>query len=264
MTSIGVVTAPEYLDAVRASGADHVEPAVVGGLLVQRDGSWVRSDGYGPEPYPSFALLFPATVPLSDPRTGPDLVRRWLDLALPVIASTAQPGARVVLGSGAARRVPGGVDPTAAAERFAEVLASTRDRAAEHGLRIVLEPLHRGETDLVNSIGEAVRFLDTHGIEGVDVVADLFHVMREQEPLEDVARYAHRIGHVHLADGDRRFVGAGGYPWRAFLDVLRTAGYGGAVSLECRWGADVAGELRTSLRLVREHLSTSAVAPATT
>lgn len=264
MTSIGVVTAPQYLDAVRASGADHVEPAVVGGLLVQRDGSWVGNDRYGPEPYPSFALLFPATVPLSDPRTGPDLVRRWLDLALPVIASTAQPGARIVLGSGAARRVPDGVDPTAAAERFAEVLASTRDRAAEHGLRIVLEPLHRGETDLVNSIGEAVRFLDTHGIEEVGVVADLFHVMGEQEPLEDVARYAHRIGHVHLADGDRRFVGAGGYPWRAFLDVLRTAGYGGAVSLECRWGEDVAGELRTSLRLVREHLSTSTVASATT
>jgi D-psicose/D-tagatose/L-ribulose 3-epimerase len=249
-TGYGVVTGPDRLDAVRASVADYVEPSIVGGLLVEHGGAWSVDPVFVGDRYPSFALLFPGTIPLSDPRAPIDHVWAYLDQALPAIASVAVPGARIVFGSGTARRVPDGVDRADAIERFAEVVAGTRDRAAALGLRIVLEPLNRGETDLVNSIDEAVGFLDRHGIDGVDVVADLFHVMTEQEPFEHVRRYAGRIGHVHLADGDRRFVGAGGFPWREFLQTLDDAGYTGSVSLECRWGDDFATELATSLALV--------------
>jgi len=159
----------------------------------------------------------------------------------------------VVFGSGTARRIPDEVDHAAGVERFAETVRGVRDRAAAHGLTVVLEPLNTGETNLIHTIEEAIAFLDDHGIDGVPVVADLFHIMLASEPLSVVRDHIDRIGHVHLADGERRFIGFGGYPWRELLDVLDSAGYTGRMSLECRWGDDHSGEVRTSLDNVRAH-----------
>lgn len=257
MVSIGVVTGPDLLDAVRASSADHVEPAIVGGLLVQVDASWAVRPAFARGRYPSFALLFPGDVRLSDPEASLDPVRDYLDQALPAVASVAVPGARIVFGSGTARTVPPGVDPTLARRRFAHVVTETRDRAAAHGLRIELEPLRRAETNLLHTVGETVAFLDEHRVHGVGIVADLFHVMAAGEPFAQLARHVDRIGHVHVSDVDRRPIGAHGFPWREFLRTLTDAGYDGAVSLECRWGDDPSGpapEVERSVRLVRAAL----------
>jgi D-psicose/D-tagatose/L-ribulose 3-epimerase len=253
MDHIGVIASPDRLPAARASGAHHIEPPIVGGLVHPDGDGWAIDPAYDDGPYPSFSLLFPGDVPLSDPRVPTDAAHDYLEAVLPLVASVAAPGAIVVFGSGTARRVPEGVDRTAAANRFASVVELARDHADAHDLRVVLEPLNGAETDMVNSITEAVRFLDEHDIEGVDVVADLHHIVTEGEPLAVVAEHVDRIGHVHLADGGRRYIGAGGNPWPELLDVLAAGGYTGLASLECAWGDDFAGELATSLELVRAH-----------
>jgi D-psicose/D-tagatose/L-ribulose 3-epimerase len=84
----------------------------------------------------------------------------------------------------------------------------------------------------------------------VPVVADLYHIMLEEEPLTALTEFGPRIGHAHIADSGRRAPGLGDWPLQEFLHGLRSGGYRGAVSLECVW-QDFAAELPRALEHVR-------------
>lgn len=255
MTTIqhGIIAPAAQAAAVRAAGADYLEATIVGSLLEEgAGGTWHRSaEVPGFAPAPSFAILFPATVRISDPSVPLAETEEHLRTALAAVAPHARPGATIVLGSGASRRLPEGVERAAGEERLAATVRLARDLAAEHGLEVLLEPLHRGETDLVTTIGEAVAFLDAHDLAGVRVVADLFHVMLEEEPFAVVREHAGRVGHAHVADTDRRPPGQGDWPLAGFLSALRDGGYAGHVSIECFIWQDIAAEGRDALAVLR-------------
>jgi D-psicose/D-tagatose/L-ribulose 3-epimerase len=282
----GVITDASHHEAARAAGVDYVEPSIVGNLVDEAaDGTWgpgpafaaaegnpalaadaSRADAVGgnpvdladarpalPWPAPSAAMLFPKSLALSDPRVPLDAAEQYLDRALPLIARVAEPGARIVVGSGAARTIPEDVADAAGRARFSEVLALTRSMAREHDLEPVLEPLNRSETNLIHTIEQALAFLDEfadHGLAGMRVVADLFHIMRERESLEVVRRHADRVGQAHVADTDRRSPGQGDWPISEFCAALREGGYTGPISIECNW-QDVGAELGPALAALR-------------
>lgn len=248
----GVIAPHGDAAAVRAAGADYVEPTVVGNLLVAGDGgTWTPHPTLGEwERSPSFAVLCPPELRLSDPSSPAADVETYLRTAFETVRQVATDDALVVLGSGASRRIPDGVDQAAGRETFARSLHLAHEIAGDQGLEVVLEPLHRGETDLINSIGEAVEFLDTHDLVDVRVVADLFHIMLEDEPLDAVRAHAGRIGHAHIADAGRRPPGQGDWPLAEFLSALRDGAYGGNVTIECTW-ADIGAEAADALEVVR-------------
>jgi sugar phosphate isomerase/epimerase len=251
VSTFGVIAPSARTAAALAAGVDYVEPAIAGNVAVADGDGWRLAPEYEGRRHPSFAILFPGDVRVADPGFPREQVTAYVDAVLPLVASVAEPGAKIVFGSGRSRTVPDGADRAAAEARFADVLLETRDRAASVGVQIMLEPLHKGETNLVNSIREAVAFLDEHGIGGVPVVADLFHIELEHEPFTVLHEHADRIGHAHIADTGRRYLGSGDWPWREFVGELRTAGYGGSISLECVWGDDFGAEVRSSLEALR-------------
>lgn len=269
-SGIGIVAGAELTEAARRAGADHVEPAITGNLAVpagehpageqhadeqhadeQHRDRWRWNEVYAGERFRSFVLFVPPDLPLLTAPAG--RIDDYFAQVLPIVASVAEPGAVIVFGSGTARTAPEGMPRTEAHERFARVVRSARDTAAEHGLRIVLEPLNRAETNLVHTIAEAVAFLDEHDLGDVDVVADLFHVQAESESFDVVRALAGRIGHVHVSDHDRQppSDADGAWPWPAFLAAVHDGGYRGAVSLECRWGEDPEPQMVAALALVR-------------
>lgn len=236
---------------IRAAGADYVEPTIVGNVLIQdADGGWVANPDYAQPAAPSFAILVPGAIRISDPRAPFAAISDYLESVLGAVGAVATSGAKVVLGSGAARTIPDDVPTDAARVRLAEVVTAARDIARRHDLQIVLEPLHAGETNLLNSIAEAVAFLDEHAIDGVPVVADIFHIMTAGEPLSVVAEHAHRVGHVHLADTGRRAPGTGDWPISELIAIVAAAGYDGTLTIECHW-SDLAAELPDALAYVR-------------
>ena len=249
----GIIAAHDRAEEVAAAGADFLEQTVVDSLLVEgADGAWAPADGLAPvPPAPSFAILLPAAVRVSDPAVPLEETADYLRGAVAAIAPWARPRATVVLGSGASRRIPAGVDRGAGERRFADSVRTARDLAAEHGLEVLLEPLHQGETDLVNSLAEAHDFLDAHDLSDVRLVADLFHVMLEGESFEAVHRLAPRVGHIHVADTDRRPPGQGDWPLAAFLTALRDGGCDAHVSIECFTWEDIPVEGRAALETVR-------------
>lgn len=248
----GIITPDSEADAALAAGADYLEPTIVGNLLVQReDGSW-HADPVLPrrECAPSFAVLCPAEHRLSDPSYPLEDTHAYLRVAFGAIAEVATPGAFVVLGSGAARRIPEGVSRVDARRQFARSVSIAREIAAAYDLEVILEPLHRGETDQINSLVEALEFLDEFGMGEMRVVADLFHIMLEHESFEVVRSVAGRVAHAHIADTGRTPPGQGDWPLAEFLQALRGGGYQGRVSIECIW-ADLAAEAGPALAALR-------------
>ncbi len=252
VTLFGIVADRDRAAIALRLGVDYVEPTIAGNVVTRdADGVWQLDPAFAGGEFPSFAILFPGEIALSDPRFPDAEVTAYLERVLGLVGSIAATGAKVVFGSGAARALPPGIDRAAGEACFARTLVEARDVAARNDLRIMLEPLHRGETDVVNSIAEAIAFLDEHRIDGVPIVADLFHIQTEAESLDFVAQNVGRIGHAHIADTGRRFLGSGDWPWREFLRVLRDGGYDSSVSIECAWGDDFEAELAASLASLR-------------
>lgn len=248
----GVIVPSERIPGALAAGADYAEPTIVGNLVVEDGGGWARNPDYDASVRRgSFAILFPGDLSLADPDFPAGRVTAYLDAVMPIIGSVAEPGAKIVFGSGRARTIPEGVDVGAARARFAEVVVETRDAAERNQLQIVLEPLNRGESNLLNSLQEAVDFLDEFGIERIPVVADLYHIMLEEEPLSVVQALGARIGHAHIADAGRVPPGQGDWPLTAFIDALRTGGYDGPVTIECIF-EDFEPELESALAHLRQ------------
>jgi sugar phosphate isomerase/epimerase len=247
----GVITDAGGTEAAWSAGVDYVEPTIVDNVVVPDGEGWRLSDAYRGRRHPSFAVLVPGTLPLIGAQSRLDAARDYFDTVFPLIAEVAEPDAKIVFGSGRSRTAPDGMSRESALEQFAAVVRAARDSAAAADLRIMLEPLNTSETNLINSIAEAVGFLDGHGIDGVPVVADLYHIVLHGEPLESILQNAARIGHAHIADSGRRHPGTGDWPWREFLATLQEAGYTDSVSLECHWGSDFESEVRSSLELLR-------------
>jgi sugar phosphate isomerase/epimerase len=148
-----------------------------------------------------------------------DYVRRMIDAG-------ARHGAMAIVGSmqGSAGD---GVDRRTALGHLGESLARLGSHAASHGMPLLYEPLNRYETNLVHRLEEADQLLTDAGAENVRLLADLFHMNIEEVSLADsLARFVDRIGHVHLADSNRRAAGMGHIDYRPIAESLnRYEGY---------------------------------------
>ena len=106
--------------------------------------------------------------------------------------------------------------------------------AGKFGVPLIYEPLNRYETNMVNTLGDGVALLKTLKTQNVKLLADLFHMNIEEVEVAAAIRLAgDAIGHVHLADSNRRPAGNGHTDFVPIARALRDIGYAGYVSAEC-------------------------------
>ena len=115
----------------------------------------------------------------------------------------------------------------------AEGLASLGKAASDQGVVLIYEPLNRYETNVFNRLGDAAAFLAERQLDGVKLLADLFHMNIEEASIPQALREAGAaIGHVHFADSNRRPVGCGHSDMAPVAGALREIGYRGFISAE--------------------------------
>jgi sugar phosphate isomerase/epimerase len=85
----------------------------------------------------------------------------------------------------------------------------------------------------VNSLSEAVRYAKLINRHNVKLVADIYHMREQQEPLSEIGVYKDWLAHVHLADTNRRNPGSGSYDYSTFFCQLNDARYAGRLTVEC-------------------------------
>jgi sugar phosphate isomerase/epimerase len=144
----------------------------------------------------------------------------------------AQAGALIIIGL-LRGIVKAGVSPEQAWNWLVEALRRTSEAAAPHGVRLCLEPINRYETTLVNTIAEGLDLIETVGYNNFGLLADTFHMNIEEPRIEESLRQAgDRLFHVHVADSNRWYPGAGHVDFASMVRTLREMGYAGWLSAE--------------------------------
>lgn len=147
------------------------------------------------------------------------------------IALAGSLGAKVPIGLLRGSAQPGELKE-AALERLAVSLRRLLAIAGEHGVNLMLEPVNRYETNLINSVDDALVFLDRYDLP-LELLLDTFHMNIEDVSIEEsIHQAAGRIGHVHLVDSNRRSAGLGHLDFRSVMAALRKVGYDGFLSSE--------------------------------
>ncbi len=155
------------------------------------------------------------------------------------------PGA--VDGGGESTAVEGGKDLVAARQRVADRLAELVPFALEHGVRLVLEPLHpmyAADRAVLSTLGQALDLAAPHPVEAVGVVVDTFHVWWDPSLQEQIARAGAegRIASYQVCDFNlpiaadallsRGFMGDGVIDFASIGAWVAEAGYDGVVEVE--------------------------------
>jgi len=121
----------------------------------------------------------------------------------------------------------------AAVGRFLECMGECARAAARLGVGMVLEPVNRYETNLINSVPEALEIIDRLGMPNVGVMPDVFHMNIEDASIPGSLRQAgDRVRYVHLADSNRLAPGRGHLDFVEIVGTLREIGYDGYVTAE--------------------------------
>ena len=144
-----------------------------------------------------------------------------------------------------------------------EELDQLGPRAHALDVPLLYEPLNRYETNLFNTVDDALAFLPTLRTRNVRLLLDLFHMNIEEADMASAIRRAGpMIGHVHFADTNRRAVGMGHLDVGPVAEALRAAGYDGWVSAEVRPLPDAAAAMDATLRSFRGWLGTREARPS--
>ena len=128
--------------------------------------------------------------------------------------------------------------------------------AAPHGVRLALEPINRYETSLINSVPECLSLIEIVGAPNFGVLADTFHMNIEDPSISGSLTQARdSLFHVHLADSNRHYPGAGHVDFGQVLATLQAVGYDGYVSIEAMPVPDAATCAIESIKTLKRLLS---------
>jgi sugar phosphate isomerase/epimerase len=169
--------------------------------------------------------------------TGPDagLRRRSWEHIRDLINLCADLGAGgvMVFGSPQQRSTTGGLTRGEATRHFIDGLAGVEPHAAARRVTVLVEALPANQSDVVQTLEEAVAIVREIGSPYIQTMFDVHNTLDEKLPHAAlVERYFDYIRHVHVNELDGRHYGAGDYDIKPVLEALGRRGYAGWVSLE--------------------------------
>ncbi len=152
-------------------------------------------------------------------------VARIMDLAAPF-------GAPAIIGS-MQGKWEGAVTKPVALRYLGNALFKLDEHANDLGATLLYEPINRYETNLINTLGDAVTMLTGIRTRHVKILADLYHMnIEEANPADALRGAGSHIGHVHFADSNRRAAGLGHTDFVPIVAALKEVSYEGYLSAE--------------------------------
>jgi sugar phosphate isomerase/epimerase len=227
------MTRLDLLDQAASWGFDYVD--IAGPLLVpfENDRRWdeqrrrIEDTGARVEGLNSF---MPSEARFVGPNVDWGRVTGYLDTT---ISRAAELGIHTITwGSAAAKTVPDGWSMSAAFEQVERASHLIADLAGKHGLIVVIEPINPRECNIMYYVTDALHLARVVDRPEIRVLADYYHMMLQNEPLEHILVAGEYLAYTHTADLDRVFPALGVWDQRPFLSHLRRAGYDGNLSFE--------------------------------
>jgi 5-keto-L-gluconate epimerase len=105
--------------------------------------------------------------------------------------------------------------------------------ADEKKVLLLLEPINRYETNVINTLTEGVEFIKKIGSSHLKLIPDTFHMNIEERSLEEsIVDAGASIGYIHFADSNRLSPGWGHIDFPKVLSALKKIKYAGPVGIE--------------------------------
>lgn len=254
---IGVCTSIKNAAAVKAAGAHFVEEHICNFLLPgEPDDAFAPNRALArsaPLPLPAANCFLPAAMKCVGPTVD---TARILAHAETAFRRAHEVGMEIlVFGSGAARMSPEGFPTARAFEQYVDLLKLLGPVAQRHHVTIVVEPLNRGECNIVNSVTEGADAVARCHHPHVRLLADIYHMLLEDEPPSAIEQHGPLLAHVHVAEKiDRAAPGTRHEDFRPYLKALRKAGYNARIAMEPRW-KEFAAEVTPATKELRQQLA---------
>jgi len=231
---IGVCLDPAQFEAAQAAGFDYVEvnASKVAGLSEEDFQQLVKRVQQLRIPVAAANVFLPGTIKI----VGPDVDKeKQVAYARACLSRLKALGVKVqVLGSGGARRVPDGFSRDEATAQLADFCRRIAPIARENGITIVIEPLRRGETNLVNTEKEGLALMKAVDRPEIRILVDYYHLSEEGESPDILLESGKDLAHVHVANPKGRVypLAADESAYAPFFNNLCRIGYTGRVSIE--------------------------------
>ena len=105
--------------------------------------------------------------------------------------------------------------------------------AEKRDVVLLIEPINRYETNLINTLQEGVKLIDEIGSKSLKLLPDTFHMNIEEKSIEEsLIEVKSYVEYTHFADSNRLAPGSGHVDFKSVVSTLVKMGYGGAVGVE--------------------------------
>jgi D-psicose/D-tagatose/L-ribulose 3-epimerase len=251
---VGYCVGLKGLELAKAAGFDYVELGVTE-IAALADGEFdaaVERAAQVGIPTPNANLFLPGSMRL----TGPEAVDPEQQMAYvkKAFARIARFGVKILcFGSGGARRVPDGFPKEEAFKQLVAFGKRIAPEARANGITVVIEPLRRQETNIINTTAEGLELVQAIGDPNFQLLIDFFHLASEKEDPEIVLRARDHIRHLHMANPQGRVFPLkwDEFDYAPFFKNLRDIGYSGRISIEAS-SKDVPAEAPQAIALLRK------------
>ncbi len=122
-----------------------------------------------------------------------------------------------------------------AKKHFADGLAAVADHAQQRGVQVLIEPLDKSQTDVVNTTAEAMEIVDKIDHPAIQTMFDFHNTVDETLSFEAIiTKYFKFIQHVHVQEMNGKYLGTGDAATKYVkaFQTLKDLGYNKWVSLE--------------------------------
>lgn len=144
-------------------------------------------------------------------------------------------GAKAMIFGSPKQRNTVGISIDQAKGYFADGLAAVADHAQARGVQVLIEPLDKSQTDVVNVTAEALDLIKQIDHPAIATMFDFHNTADETEDFVTIIKkYHEHIRHVHVQEMDGQYLGTGNAR-QAFVTAFQTLkdlGYERWVSLE--------------------------------
>ncbi|MCL4377686.1 MAG: sugar phosphate isomerase/epimerase [Actinobacteria bacterium] len=105
--------------------------------------------------------------------------------------------------------------------------------AEERNVILLIEPINRYETNLINTLQEGIELIEELGFYNLKLLPDTFHMNIEEKSIEESLIKAKRyMKYIHFADSNRRAPGFGHTNFESIISTLVKINYKNAIGLE--------------------------------
>ena len=186
--------------------------------------------------------------------TGEDVkMDQVLDYVKKALDRTSRLGvAVIVFGSAGAKNVPEGFPKDQALIQIVQLLQAIDPIAKEHRITVAIEPLNKLESNIVNTVAEALSLAREANGEQIKLVVDYYHLMMERESLNIITKAGDFVRHLHFAEVEgRMFPKKNERDYEVFFAKLKEIGYTARLSIEA-FSDNIVADASRSLSLMRQ------------